>query len=541
MGDGEISHASRAYFQLFGRRRWKNMGGDWLDANQTPQGTVPFASLSIPSVPAGSAVARTFSGAGMTALVQRWRGAGNRGVFFRQSGDGVLSFGSRKAPEASSRPYLTVVTSAGTFTCYAKSVNAVGNDGSRSDTYFGDFRTIATIDTAWYMLMQFDLSPIPAGATINSATMTLTQYSGSRTTTLNVFEIDAQPYVLADWLTAPSFTSLSDKYPNDVGMQGDPDVYMANNFAENLPVGSRYEDVPSSQRGASYWDGGSVRTPSAMVNDPVLKTTIARCTWGPYTGGVQTTPINLQRAIHQRPVNTATGLMGPDTAPNEAWLRYYVNFDSSFELKQGTKQPGIDGRFGIWRQRANDRLGGYYDASVSGNGQSRTLGTRTWNSNGYWEYSGWSARMYAESNYAINSYVYDADNPYRGFIAFGAYFYEIGSADPHSTVNVGFFLQRNKRYCIEAYVKMNSVVGPFDANNNGTPVADGVLRVYVNGVLGFEKTDVKWRANPEIGVMGAWADSFSGGSVDPSLHTVSGTASYDSFVIAKARIGLRKE
>src|SRR5437773_24189 len=72
--DGE-SGVCRDYCNFGARLPWENQGGDWSDAAQVPQGTSPYATLNWLSSGWGTAP--------ITALVQRWYGQGNTGLYLK--------------------------------------------------------------------------------------------------------------------------------------------------------------------------------------------------------------------------------------------------------------------------------------------------------------------------------------------------------------------------------------------------------------------------------------------------------------------------
>jgi len=57
------------------------------------------------------------------------------------------------------------------------------------------------------------------------------------------------------------------------------------------------------------------------------------------------------------------------------------------------------------------------------------------------------------------------------------------------------------------------VAGPFDADGNGSALADGEYRVWINGHLAYEKTNFRWRRHAEFGVQGLWVDVYHGGTL----------------------------
>jgi hypothetical protein len=76
-------------------------------------------------------------------------------------------------------------------------------------------------------------------------------------------------------------------------------------------------------------------------------------------------------------------------------------------------------------------------------------------------------------------------------------------------------LPKDRPVAIEQFIKMNSVVGPFDALGNGTGLTDGALTTWVDGVKVDHRADLSWRRHPDWGVQGPWIVWYHGGVVPP--------------------------
>jgi hypothetical protein len=136
---------------------WRRKGGDWLDANNVPNGPTPHATAQITS---SQQAALSFD---VRAVVQKLLANENTGILVRTTHWLPAAFASRENTSTPG-PHLQVVTNMGTFTppCIA-------------DTYTtssgGDNGRLAKVHAP--AMIKFDLSMIPAGATIQSATLTL--------------------------------------------------------------------------------------------------------------------------------------------------------------------------------------------------------------------------------------------------------------------------------------------------------------------------------------------------------------------------------
>ena len=173
--------------------------------------------------------------------------------------------------------------------------------------------------------------------------------------------------------------------------------------------------------------------------------------------------------------------------PEEIYFRYYLRFGSDWNPKRGGKLPGIGGTYGRagWGGRPS-------------NGRN-----------------GWSARGQFKGQHEgktpIGFYCYHADM--RG---------RYGSAWIWQKDKLGY-LENNRWYCIEQYVKMNT-----PGKNNG------VLRGWVDGKLAFEKTDVRMRDVSHLKIECIWINIYHGGtwSAQSDDHLF-----IDNVVIANSYIG----
>lgn len=193
-------------------------------------------------------------------------------------------------------------------------------------------------------------------------------------------------------------------------------------------------------------------------------------------------------------------------SPTHRFMHYSLWFDEDFiECPfEGSKLPGLSGQYGGWNSV------GYYTGG-DGNGGAPTKGIRT--SSGF--LSGWSARSKIEAQPRD-------DNPLRHKRALSTYLYHVGMTDYWGTNliwgnhDLGWVLvEANRWYFIDIEVKMNTVIGPFDELGNGTAVPDGILRVWINGVLVLNRTDITYRRHDYIKIDAIWMDYVHGGSGDP--------------------------
>jgi hypothetical protein len=75
-------------------------------------------------------------------------------------------------------------------------------------------------------------------------------------------------------------------------------------------------------------------------------------------------------------------------------------------------------------------------------------------------------------------------------------------------------IQRGRSYCIDLQVKMEHPQRPVRRQRQRQRPGnrDGELRTWVNGVLAYEATNMRWTRHPEMGVQGGWLNVFQGGT-----------------------------
>lgn len=176
--------------------------------------------------------------------------------------------------------------------------------------------------------------------------------------------------------------------------------------------------------------------------------------------------------------------------PEEIYFRYYLRIGDGWSPSFSGKFPGIAGTYnkGGWGGRPSDG------------------------------YNGWSARgLYEKTTNGktpIGNYVYHADMKGQ----WGNYF--IWNID-----NRGY-LEKNRWYCIEMYVKMN------------TPEQnDGILRGWVDGEPAYEKTNLMYRKTSDLKIETIWLNVYHGGlDVAPSDQVLF----IDNIVVAREYIGPKR-
>ncbi|MGA9597395.1 MAG: DNRLRE domain-containing protein [Acidimicrobiia bacterium] len=350
--------ATRDFYNRAAQLAWDNFMGDWADVNGTPQGSVAYATASLPDDDTPGP--HTWN---VTSLVREWlSGTPNQGFMLRQvGGAGPFDFYSKEHPVSAERPKLTVNTSTGTVTLEPEADTHLD-----SSTYqgFGDETRLRISENP--TLIRFDLSALPAGATVNSATLQLWSYAeyGSSALEVGVFRVFHDPGSLP-----AARNGLAHGYNGDAGIGGNRDVYVYTTFTD-----TSWGDVYANA------DSPNVALVSSApgfepLDGPALKVTIPA---GENTG---------MSAAYKFADQTGS-------EPEEIYFRYYLRIDQSWDPTYGGKFPGISGTYGIagWGGRQSD-------------------GTNGWSARGLYQPTVTGSGNPLDDTVPVGSYVYHAEQP----------------------------------------------------------------------------------------------------------------------------------
>lgn len=470
---------------------WEHNGlGDWLDARQQSQGSMPYAQATV----SGAAVALN-----VTALVSRWVSTGvNRGMYLRSAQVWPFTFAGRAHATVSARPRLVVVTNRGT-----RVLECTCNAAWSPSSYMAkDSRNMFNVaKDNQFAALCFDLSTV--SGTVQSAMLTLTclvlKYPG----TLEVFELNPPEFRNGRGAQAARL-GIANNFMNDANLGSHPSVLFASDFAD---------------LSKAHWQTGRVAATSTQVRDARTGTTYLRSLIpkGELLG------CDLDHSVVAA---TATGV--PAKVETALYGRYYVYLEEDWGSEvDANKMPGWDGRFGWWNPV------GYWQ-STTGNGGARPTGLKVRNTaTNRWVYEGASMRGHGGTRAGDG-------NPYDDLFWIGSYIYHLDQADSFGEAIrwPSVVLGKGRWYCIEQFIQMNSIVGPFDAIGNGVAVNDGQYRVWVDGVQVYERTNFRWRRHPEMGIQGFWLNWYHGGTAAAprNMHF-----RMNSVAIARAYIGPRND
>lgn len=476
--DGE-SGAARDYWNRGIQVAWRHPCGDWRDAANAPQGASAFATAKLSGKSRPGPV--TWD---VTTLVKHWMANGNTGLLLLARGGGC-EFAAREHPETEMRPVLKITTAGGTKDC-----PCTADASLNASTYkaLGMQPSLAVSPPQSRAVLQFDLSAIDGD--VQKAALVLHALKVRGDTVLEVMRLDAP--TLYPGGGTPKL-GLARDYPRDQGIAGHRDVLFATDFA-----GTAWRDKVFTE--------GRVLDPT-FGKDPLLGSTYLRSQF--VKGETGSCALDYRWSTHRQP------------EPEEVYFRYYLLLEKDFgSTVDGHKMPGLAGRYGRW-------TGKNYSV-VCGNGGSRTTGLVSQSERGK-TLCGWSMRGSGNKKPAD-------DNPYREWTAVGTYGYhtdQAGDFGDHWRWGTAV-LEHDRWYCIEQYVKVNSVAGPFCPLGNGTGRRDGVLRVWVDGQEVFEKTDIRFRHHPDIKIDEVWLNWYHGGT-RPAIATHHYRMS--NIVVARGYIG----
>lgn len=454
------SGATCDYYNAAARIPWKTRGGDWIDNKGVPDGTAPYAERIIAHETRAVPVQWN-----VTQLVRHWleQPSSNQGLLLQAipaSRSGVVNFYSRESPEPSFRPRLWITFSSGE----EKNIMPSADTSLHCSTN----KSLGTMEWlriggGYRALLYFDTRQISAAASLQRAVLELTKQAEGQTgaVTAGVYELDA-PTIDRK---APTRPGLADRYPNDQGIEQDPAVVKFEGFESR-----------------SWMSGWAIQKES--VFQVVERSESLR--FEPFQG-------KALRVTIRKGGNLGLNMeyyFEKGSEPEEIYFRYYQRFGNNWApIADGGKMPGVAGTYGM---------------------QGRSTGT-----------NGWSIR----SEFLRKP---ERDNPLARYTIAASYAYHADQKDRYGDLWVWplgprGFLENNRWYAIEHYVKMNT------PGRN-----DGIYRVWLDGRLVFEKTDIRYRDIPKIKIQKIHVNYWHGG-MTPSPYDQD--VFIDNLVVSREYVG----
>lgn len=316
---------------------------------------------------------------------------------------------------------------------------------------------------------------VPRRGDVRTATLKMTTASSSGSGTIGAYQL-RQPDTGASIQVQQGIAA---NYPGDVGIENDPSVVMVERFENNnFYQGAKW----GYSSPASDWTAEVIGSDSANGFQNL-------------SGNAYRIRIPAGKNVGVTIAAKTQKMMG--SMPDELYFRYNLRFASIFrDTSDGGKMPGMTS-----------------DISGCGNGGRKCDGT-----------TGWSLR-----GSFFNTT--DPNNPVYPRILLGTYAYHAdmpttyGDHWPWQQNGLGM-VEQNRWYSVEQYVKLNT---PGSKN--------GIIKVWIDGKLAFEKTNLNLRTVSGWNIFQAWIDHYYGGTGTPT-HNL---AMYiDNMVVAKKYIGPMK-
>ncbi len=455
--------ATRDYYNRAARLKWKNYMGDWADRNNKAQGAAAYGVFTLEDNDTAG-----FISFDVTNLVKEWiKGrVQNQGMLLRGiEGKGSFRFRSREYGDPAKRPRLLITTGKKVITLPPAADTYLEPSTYRS---LGDAETLKITMGSSTTLLRFDVRAVKEGTQITGATLrlfTFAQYGGKKMTA-GIFRCTPGQVVV----DSPPLSGLASHYKNDKGIESDPAVLFSADFES---------------------DDWAARWSSARGKLKIIPAE-ARGFFKPFQGRALCSTIAKGANHAMSLVYKFKKEMGRE--PEEIFFRYYLRLGNSWnQTIEGGKLPGISGTYGIagWGGRKSD-------------------GTNGWSARGAFHQSIPEGNPLA-GTHPIGTYCYHADQP-------GIY----GEVWLWQESYRGY-LQKNRWYSIEQYVKLN------------TPGRkDGIIQAWVDGRPAFEKTDIRFRTEPHLKIEQIWMNVYHGGKAQ-SPHDQD--LFIDNVVIAKKYIG----
>ena len=421
-----VDGAACSYFNKSVGQRWRNPLGDWIDAAEVPNGPASYAQTPVKGTNQSRAIEWD-----LTALAQNWikRTYPNNGLMLRWLGgkpSSVTKFFSREADDTSSHPTLTLVFSDGDIARLSPLGDATLDCSTVKGIGPGQTLTVSRSNT---VVMLFVL-PESAGKKISRALLRLTttnrQFGDG---VIGVYRVQIPGSA------APRRSEgLAARYPNDSGIENDPDVMLFSSF--------------NTSSWKQQWSSISTGSKADIVDedDALL--------FAPLSGKALRVWMVANKHLGLHMTFAFKDKLGYE--PEQAYFRYYLRFANDWR-PGGGKMPGFGGTYGRagWGGRKSD-------------------GKNGWSMRG--SFGPWSTK----------------DNPMYGHTPLGTYAYHADMKSKYGedwTWSNGLLgaLANNKWYCVEQYFKVNS------PGHN-----DGILRVWIDGTLTFEKSNIRVRDIDEI-------------------------------------------
>jgi len=387
--------AACEYFNIGAQMAWKNKGGDWIDARGEEQGQQPFAATTRGTGPNQSV---TWD---VTALAKSAAPDARRFSFLiRQlpGPQGNAEFHSREASDLNGRPNLVLRFADGAHDLLTPSADATLDCSAKWG--IGDVPALQVSGNRNFVIEFTTRADLRKKKVVEAKLVLVTTARNTSASLLGVYRLHS-PGV--DTASVVEQEGLAARYPNDAGLGRDPDVIFTEDFETSDWL--RHWTYAADTHSFDTVDSDIAQRFQALQGK-ALRVVVRK---GELTG--------LNMGFNFKP---KTG-----KEPEEIYFRYYLRLADDFNPIDGGKLPGPSGTY--------DRAGW---------GGRRPDGTNGWSARGAWALPAGKG------------------NPLDGFFPLAT---QISVPNiPDDKANLYWLkgrrglLQRNRWYCLEHYVRMNT-------------------------------------------------------------------------------------
>jgi hypothetical protein len=519
--------------------RWKNLNGDWLDRDGTPQGPVPWYELTVPINSAG------YVGFDVTDLARRWHAGENRGATLSvPTTTSQSAWAMWSGTFSASPPQLVVKTADGgehTITGDLAGFILATLTATTPPSII-DSGLEAKLTRQYRQLLHFHgLKDVPGE--IVSAELLLHAKGSDDVFPLvfHVYETDAPPLILGGGGVAPTLGLAA--LVGEANLPWHPSVICAGDYREE-----NWNGTPGTHPGGNDFVIAKRSKPAKLFNWVTMtqrqydKTSVHEDSDYPGSYYIRTCVVGtevvdgavvkgnigggeLARYFHEADMTDPLRPLSDATREDEVYVRcdVFLEPDSFWSDLYAFKfsPVGMDLRYGLWDDSLgwNNKGGSIY---TFGSGQTDSDGRRSVDT----KYSQWLYKGHSIRGHTLG-WPHRTDTAYPNALAVGIAPSHLGPYDNLWDGGIYGTEQnlRIGRHCIpmgrwvtmESYCKVNSIdMSAPDANGNGVARNDGIWRMWMDGVLAGERTNLAWRRHPHMGIRGNWQMCYHGGSTPPN-------------------------
>jgi hypothetical protein len=535
--------------------RWKRLNGDWLDADGTEYGTKPWAAPVVPIKTIGAV------DIDVTALAQRWHAGQNRGAYLMVPDTVNHGAWMQIAGTLSAVPPQLLVTDAqgkehaikGDLAGFNLSSLTASTPGSALDTSQG-----MKLNRQARTLLHFHgLKGLPS---VQKAVIRLhaTATDDVYPLTVHVMETDAPP-LLEGAAGLPRVLGLAARVGEE-NLPGHPSVIAAGDYSE-----ANWNSTPGEHPGGNNYVLAKRSRPAKLFNNVSMterqyqKTQVVpdpdmQGRFYLRTCVVGTTPLEkgnvgggeMAYYFHEADMTDPLRPADPNTRETEVYVRceVWLESDSFWSNLYAFKfsPVGMDLRYGLWHDSLgwNNKGGSAYSF---GNGQTTSDGKRFKDAT----YQQWCYKGHSIRGHTLG-WIHPTRTAYPKRMALGIAPSHLGPYDTlwdggiygsEQNLRIGQHVVPMDRWVtMEAYCKVNSIdmSNPDPFTGNGKARNDGIWRMWLDGALVGERTDLAWHQHPDMGIRGNWQMCYHGGSTAPD-HDIYWRLR--NFVMAREYIGPR--